>query len=123
MKENRKNLRSITKKFLRYMFRSSDRIPEGIRFICYANSIHVPKRFPNSKYSAIGGTLLLRFIAPGILTPQQSGIMEGDLPQEAKRTLVLISKILQVFCFKLYSLEEFSKWSKVWEERRIHEAL
>lgn len=62
----------------------------------------VELRFPDSvsKYSALAGVLVLRFFAPTIISPTDIGIHDIEDQSEernnlAKRTLILISKVLQ----------------------------
>ncbi|KAI3653038.1 hypothetical protein MP228_002463 [Amoeboaphelidium protococcarum] len=47
------------------------------------------------KMVAISGFMFLRFICPAIVTPETSGIVKSPLNSKQRRSLVLISKVLQ----------------------------
>ena len=42
----------------------------------------------------VGGLFFLRFVCPALTVPTEMGVWEGDLTVEAKRALLLITKIL-----------------------------
>ena len=66
------------------------------------------KRFPQSQQSnigAVGTVMFLRFINPAIVSPFEMGIVEKQPPQNIKRGLMLMSKILQ----NIANHVEFSK--------------
>jgi len=45
--------------------------------------------------AVIGSFLILRFFNPLLLTPESSGLLDGAPDPKVKRTLILVSKILQ----------------------------
>lgn len=66
------------------------------------------KRFPNllqNNIGAVGTVIFLRFINPAIVSPQELGIVEKQVPSAVKRGLMLMSKILQ----NIANHVEFSK--------------
>lgn len=66
------------------------------------------KRFPNllqNNIGAVGTVIFLRFINPAIVSPQELGIVNKQVPSSVKRGLMLMSKILQ----NIANHVEFSK--------------
>jgi hypothetical protein len=61
--------------------------------LCAHLQDEVKDKFPQSKHSIVGGFLFLRFICPVLVSPE--GLNIENLSKESRRTLVLISKILQ----------------------------
>jgi len=59
----------------------------------FSNS-YAPEQF----FPLVGGFLFLRYMNPALMTPESYGLMpEGKAPsQNARRALILITKILQV---------------------------
>lgn len=56
----------------------------------------VLKRFPENKYSSVGGFIFLRFFCPAILSPDSNGLYSGPpLDSKSRRPLILICKGLQ----------------------------
>jgi hypothetical protein len=78
-------------------------------------SEEVIKKFPSAKMSTIGGFFFLRFLCPALVVPDGYGIIEGrrkrvlrveakhlvvaKLSEKSRRSLILLSKILQVIFF------------------------
>ena len=47
------------------------------------------------KYSVIGGFFFLRYICPALVTPEKYNLIDEQLPSYTRRTMILISKIIQ----------------------------
>lgn len=96
IKQNIFNMNYLANKFFKAVLNSNDTIPFEIREIANTLQTAVLKRFPNSKYSAIGGFFFLRFVCPAVLAPE---LFDMSLPEERsadlRRPLVLVAKILQ----------------------------
>ncbi|ELR15903.1 PH domain containing protein [Acanthamoeba castellanii str. Neff] len=66
-----------------------------------ASAAHPPPvltKFPESKYSAIGGFFFLRFLCPAIVSPESYGLVDSGaatLTGANRRPLILVSKVLQ----------------------------
>ncbi len=57
----------------------------------------VIKKFPTANYVAVAGFIFLRFFCPAISAPDaQEVVAASQLTPQARRTLVLISKVIQV---------------------------
>eukprot|EP00761_Pharyngomonas_kirbyi_P013822 gb/GECH01013851.1/.p1 GENE.gb/GECH01013851.1/~~gb/GECH01013851.1/.p1 ORF type:complete len:2593 (+),score=587.89 gb/GECH01013851.1/:1-7779(+) len=100
--KNIENLKYLAQTFLDCIFASLNDVPKSFRHICNILSTVVEKNFPSrddpltlpTKHLAIGGFIFLRFLNPAIVTPQNFGLTEGLPNKDARRCLLLISKIL-----------------------------
>eukprot|EP01102_Stenamoeba_stenopodia_P002152 TRINITY_DN1191_c0_g1_i1.p1 TRINITY_DN1191_c0_g1~~TRINITY_DN1191_c0_g1_i1.p1 ORF type:complete len:471 (-),score=100.56 TRINITY_DN1191_c0_g1_i1:110-1522(-) len=97
IEENRKNLMEGAELFFNGIRRSISACPPAFRAICYVLQQSVIERFPESKHSVVGGFFFLRFMCPAIISPEGFGVLaDGQvLLDEARRALVLVSKLLQ----------------------------
>ena len=67
----------------------------SIKFVkCYKRLAARLRRF-GKRCLDVGTVLFLRFINPAIVSPYEMGIVEKQPPQNIKRGLMLMSKILQ----------------------------
>ena len=55
----------------------------------------VVEKYPDMKYSVIGGFFFLRYICPALVTPEKYNLVMEPLPPHTRRTMILISKIIQ----------------------------
>lgn len=97
IEENRKNLLEGAELFFNGIRRSISACPPSFRAICHVLQRSVIDRFPESKHSVVGGFFFLRFMCPAIISPEGFGVLaDGQvLLDEARRALVLVSKLLQ----------------------------
>jgi hypothetical protein len=96
--ENVKNITAMVQMFMVRIFRSIEMYPLSCRFICHQLMLKATRFFPNEEhlaYSLAGTFFFLRFICPAIVFPDKCGVWDLDVPAHARRTLTLISKILQ----------------------------
>jgi len=94
--ENMRKLISMTNNFLDAIINSFDWCPLPFRIIASHLQEEVFKKYPQSKHTAIGGFIFLRFFCPGVMSPDSQGILtEGVIDGVARRALILISKSLQ----------------------------
>jgi len=92
---NKYQLLLTAQKVLSTIIRSLDEVPVEFRVICTHLGREVHNRFPNSKYTAIGGFIFLRFFNPAINLPESYGLSRHPPSKEARRVFVLITKTLQ----------------------------
>eukprot|EP01126_Amoeba_proteus_P056925 TRINITY_DN7211_c0_g1_i4.p1 TRINITY_DN7211_c0_g1~~TRINITY_DN7211_c0_g1_i4.p1 ORF type:complete len:448 (-),score=71.19 TRINITY_DN7211_c0_g1_i4:704-2047(-) len=85
-----KFLNSILKEFV-----SSNPLPPDILRISYEIHAVVSQKFKDYTYQAIGGIIFLRWICPLITIPPPSIISPDRLTVSGRRTLLLISKVIQ----------------------------
>jgi len=91
---------------------SFSRCPVPFRLISSHLQSEVEKKFPQSKHTAVGGFIFLRFFCPGVMFPDSQGLVEGELDPNARRIFILISKCLQ----NLANGMEFGKKEPFMEE-------
>lgn len=108
IEENRRNVIELTEKFFNSIINSVDKFPPQLRSMCHCLYQVLTKRFPQfpqNNIGAVGTVIFLRFINPAIVSPQEQGIFTKAIPPNAKRGLMLMSKILQ----NIANHVEFSK--------------
>ncbi|KAK6622690.1 hypothetical protein RUM43_008532 [Polyplax serrata] len=108
IEEHRRNVIELTEKFFASICNSVDKFPSQLRSMCHCLYQVLAKRFPQcpqNNIGAVGTVIFLRFINPAIVSPQEQGIFTKTIPPNAKRGLMLMSKILQ----NIANHVEFSK--------------
>lgn len=74
-------------------------IPYGIRWISRLIKQIASKRFPSDDVrkinSLVGGFLFLRYVTPGVCTPDSMNIIDFPCTPTMRRNLVLIAKVIQ----------------------------
>jgi len=95
--ENIDKLRDMVNKFLDAIYNSLELVPFEIRSLCKFIYEQSGLRFPsdNTNIKAVGGIMFLRFIVPTIFSPETLGITPEAPNTNVRRTLTLVSKILQ----------------------------
>jgi len=78
---------------------------EYMLLTCLRNS----KKFPQNRFSIIGGFYFLRFFCPAIVSPDLIGIVSSSIDTSTRRALILISKILQNIANSQVFHEEYMK--------------
>lgn len=53
----------------------------------------VAEHFPDGSLDTVNSALFLRFINPAIVSPQSYNLVQGDIPNGARRGLTFISKV------------------------------
>ncbi|XP_046839575.1 neurofibromin-like isoform X2 [Xenia sp. Carnegie-2017] len=95
LQENTQNVKDLAQKFLNSFFESLDDFPNPLKLLCYCLKKVVSQRFRQHKAEAVGSAIFLRFINPAINSPQMLGIIEHPPPDNIRRGLMFLSKILQ----------------------------
>ncbi|CAB3983050.1 neurofibromin isoform X4 [Paramuricea clavata] len=95
LEENTQNVINLAEKFLNRFFASLDDFPSALKLLCYCLKKVVSQRFRQHKAEAVGSAIFLRFINPAINSPQMLGIIEHPPPENIRRGLMFLSKILQ----------------------------
>ena len=89
-------LLKYTEKFLIRIKLMKKFLPMTFHFICAKLNESVTKKFDKeSSYFAIGGFIFLRFICPAIVSPECFNITKLAIPPPVRRSLLLISKVIQ----------------------------
>jgi len=77
------------------IFSTPNSLPTALRDLFAYLQVEVMKRFPEMKDRVVGGFFFLRFVCPALLSPEQWGIVDDPPTPGLRRTLILISKVIQ----------------------------
>eukprot|EP01104_Vermistella_antarctica_P014857 TRINITY_DN4749_c0_g2_i1.p1 TRINITY_DN4749_c0_g2~~TRINITY_DN4749_c0_g2_i1.p1 ORF type:complete len:924 (-),score=223.20 TRINITY_DN4749_c0_g2_i1:464-3235(-) len=95
VKANMDLLLTTTQNFLDSLLAKADLIPPSFREI-FAHSVReAGGKFPEMRQLVVGGFLFLRFICPSLVTPERYGLWPEAPGKNARRGLILVSKLLQ----------------------------
>eukprot|EP00727_Mastigamoeba_balamuthi_P001785 m51a1_g11603 hypothetical protein (2010) ;mRNA; f:137542-149676 len=84
--------------FLTQILRSAPDIPEQITHVCWAVRSAVERRFPGEPkvvWAAVSAFVFLRLLNVAITVPESYGLLQRPPEPKLRRTLVLVSKVLQ----------------------------
>jgi len=107
--DNITNLKIIIHQLMESILNSTQFCPLPIRNIANCLQEAIMNKFPESKYSVIGGFYFLRFFCPIVISPDGFQIV-GDNVQittEVRRVLVLVSKVIQSIANEKEFSEEY----------------
>jgi len=93
--EMRWMLMAQSQKILKQILNSSEECPVQFRQLFSHIKHVVGNRFPENVNTTIGGFIFLRFFCPAISSPEAYGILEEPPTPQARRLLILITKVLQ----------------------------
>ena len=94
--EEIQKLLAVSQKFLDRITSTLDIVPYSFRQICNCLSVMICDKFTQeTSFFGIGGFIFLRFICPSIVAPEAFGLLKKAPPSPVRRTLILISKIIQ----------------------------
>lgn len=65
------------------------------RAVCHHIWEVVDDRFPDSRHSAVGSFIFLRFFCPAIVSPESIDLDVNPDTRETRRALLLITKVIQ----------------------------
>ena len=117
LEQNMAALSASCKDILGAVLGSFNKVPAPIQELIRLIAAVVSTKFPESKIQAISGYVFLRFFGPGISAPEAFGI--GVEPQpNAKRTLILVAKIIQTIANGATIREDFLKPLVPWIEEQ-----
>lgn len=95
LKVNKYQLLLTAQQMLTSILRSIKSVPIEFRVLCHHLKHEVTPKFPESKYTSVGGFIFLRFFNPAINLPESYGLSREPPSKEARRVFVLITKTLQ----------------------------
>ncbi|EGC32845.1 hypothetical protein DICPUDRAFT_155156 [Dictyostelium purpureum] len=95
--QNSTQLTFYCSSFITAIKASMDQLPNEIKVICNLLYELILKKFSseNTSIKAVGGFLFLRFINPAIFSPEAFGLISDAPNPNVRRTLTLVSKVLQ----------------------------
>ena len=88
-------LLALTQRFLDAIIDQIDQVPFVIRQICHCLYGLTEAKFPDCANFGVAGFIFLRFICPAIVAPDTYGVVKTPLSSGLRRTLILVSKVLQ----------------------------
>jgi hypothetical protein len=94
LKQNLLDLEALTQKFFDSIVTSATSVPPEFMRLCNRICNRAAERFPDSEDLAVAGFIFLRFLCPAISSPEGFKLYPVATP-EARRTLLLVGKILQ----------------------------
>lgn len=94
LKQNLIDLEALTQRFFDKIVNSITSVPPEFMRLCNRICIRAEERFPDSEDLAVAGFIFLRFLCPAISSPEGFKLYPVATP-EARRTLLLVGKILQ----------------------------
>ncbi|KAL7420982.1 Ras GTPase activating protein ira2 [Cryptotrichosporon argae] len=95
IERNAEHLRLMCQALLDIICSSTPRVPVMFRALCHHIWEVVEDRFPESRHSAVGSFIFLRFFCPAIISPEQADLDVNPDTREIRRALVLITKVIQ----------------------------
>ena len=120
--EQVENLLKITQQFFDHIIQQISLVPVMFRRICHCLYEFVRSKFEDdNQYHGIGGFIFLRFICPAIVAPDAFSIIKTKLSAGVRRTLVLISKVLQNLANGIkHAKEEYMIPTNIFVENNEH---
>ncbi|KAI1294478.1 Ras GTPase activating protein ira2 [Mortierella claussenii] len=93
---NFENLKHMAQVFLDAITDSASNVPSSFREVCWYLAQAVGERFPDAKFTAVGGFIFLRFLCPAIVAPESDGLLQAPIENaKVRRGLLLITKVIQ----------------------------
>lgn len=93
---NFENLKHMAQVFLDTITDSASKVPNSFKEVCWYLSQAVGERFPDAKFTAVGGFIFLRFLCPAIVAPESDGLLHAPIENtKVRRGLLLITKVIQ----------------------------
>lgn len=92
------NLERCCEIFLGDLLKNIHLIPLGMRDLFIFIRTTVVDKFGATKisgYTSIGSFLFLRFFGPALVSPNNFGLIEGDINAKTRRNLILVAKTIQ----------------------------
>jgi hypothetical protein len=94
LKQNFMQLETLAQRFFDSVVNSLQWVPPEFIKLCAFMAYESKKRFEDSEDVVVAGFLFLRFLCPAISSPEGFGLAAVGTP-EARRTLLLVGKIMQ----------------------------
>ncbi|WOO81456.1 Neurofibromin [Vanrija pseudolonga] len=92
---NAEHLRLMCQALLEVIYTSADNAPVMFKALCHHIWDSVEDRFPDSRHSAVGSFLFLRFLCPAIVAPEAMDLDVNPDTRDTRRALLLITKVVQ----------------------------
>lgn len=93
-------LKKYVNSFFDAVLSTVELVPYGMRWMAKLMRIMAQRQFPNVEnahiYAVLGGYFFLRYITPAIVAPQSYHLVTYELPDNAKRNLTALAKMVQM---------------------------
>jgi GTPase-activator protein for Ras-like GTPase/Domain found in Dishevelled, Egl-10, and Pleckstrin (DEP) len=129
IEENQETLISLVTQFLSLLKESREAFPlvfENILQKLYRTLTAVGQHqselglaYNEEAIRLFGAFLLLRFLCPVLVTPERFGLYKGEPPREVRRSLILVSKVLQAVANQSEFTEPYMEFANDF----VHEAV
>ncbi|WVN87921.1 uncharacterized protein L203_103118 [Cryptococcus depauperatus CBS 7841] len=93
--DNADRLKLMCQALLDLICLNTSRVPVMFRALCHYIWEIVDDRFPNSRHSAIGSFIFLRFFCPAIVSPESVDLDVSPDTRETRRALLMVIKVVQ----------------------------
>ncbi|KAI8097774.1 uncharacterized protein BX664DRAFT_356981 [Halteromyces radiatus] len=97
LNRNKANVIRTTELLLDAICTSADDAPKAFRQELHLIVEAVRKRFPEAKYTAVGGVVILRLFGPAIVSPEHAGFARTAIPRNNKvrKLLLQATRVIQ----------------------------
>ncbi|CAO3589215.1 unnamed protein product [Absidia cylindrospora] len=94
---NKANVIRATELLLAAICTSAEKAPRAFREELHLIAEAVRKRFPEAKYTAVGGVVILRLFGPAIVSPEHSGFCKTAVPRNSnvRKLLLQATRVIQ----------------------------
>eukprot|EP01105_Mastigella_eilhardi_P001554 TRINITY_DN1185_c0_g1_i4.p1 TRINITY_DN1185_c0_g1~~TRINITY_DN1185_c0_g1_i4.p1 ORF type:complete len:657 (+),score=186.42 TRINITY_DN1185_c0_g1_i4:60-1973(+) len=93
---NAARIMQITQQLFDHIVASVEVCPMSLRMLVSHARAEVARKFPEKAVMIVGGFVFLRCLCPAIVSPEAYGLITSPVSAEAQRSLILISKLLQL---------------------------
>ncbi|CAO3592087.1 unnamed protein product [Absidia cylindrospora] len=97
LNRNKTNVIRATELLLSVICTSAEKAPRAFREELHLIVEAVRKRFPEAKYTAVGGVVILRLFGPAIVSPEHSGFAQSAIPKNnnVRKLLLQATRVIQ----------------------------
>ncbi|KAI8328834.1 hypothetical protein BC941DRAFT_216115 [Chlamydoabsidia padenii] len=97
LNRNKTNVIRATELLLSAICTSADHAPRAFREELYMIVEAVRARFPEAKYTAVGGVVILRLFGPAIVSPEHAGFVKSAVPKtnNVRKLLLQATRVIQ----------------------------
>ena len=93
--KNTKILHQLTEELIDKILSSHEEIPRSLGILFAMIQDIVQQKYPHVLSTMSGGFFFLRFLSPVALSPYANGLLDTEISASCRRTMILITKILQ----------------------------
>jgi len=106
LKQNISNLQNVVHDVMDKVLNSRVLMPKNFKIICNTLQTTSINKFPECKYTSLSGFFFLRYLVPAICSPEYFDIISFKIPDEARRGMLYLGKILQIIATEVQGTKE-----------------